>query len=315
MKTITLALPLVFVAIANGYSQNEIVDLGSLDPVCVYVYDNSCYYVEFGFRKNPGINAYLKLPRDSYHKNEYGYMILDIPEPAYYDGRYLSINGKFWGESFPDTYYSSPEINSDTWYDHYIWAFERYKNEEFKSIGSSKFLEETIGGKKVRYEPLNLFKKLSPSFEREISTTWHNATPPWAEGEDGPGIGAYVEIEYNDPVAWIYIINGYVDLSRQHLFYQNNRVKTMKVEDLENKMEYTLHFQDYVYLHDLVFQKATRHIKLTIQEVYPGTRYDDTCISAIYFRHDSVSKPHWRYPAMTEAELLKNWSALDGASN
>ena len=128
MRKITAAVILLFASIVNGYSQNEIVDLGSLDYAVIYVYDNSCYYVEVT-RGNKF--EYLKLPRNSYHKNEYGYM----------------------------------------------------------------------------------------------------------------------------------------DLGRQHLFCQNNRVKTMKVEDLENNLVYTLHFKDYVYLHDLVFEKPSRHIKLTIQEV------------------------------------------------
>lgn len=65
------------------------------------------------------------------------------------------------------------------------------------------------------------------------------------------------------------------------LFKENSRVKKLKVEDLTNKLEYIMDFEDKVYFNYLELKKPSKSIKLTILDVYKGTKYQDTCISAM----------------------------------
>jgi hypothetical protein len=109
-------------------------------------------------------------------------------------------------------------------------------------------------------------------------------------------------VEFVEPVRIINILNGYVDIAKRRLYKQNNRVKTMTVLDVENNETYTMRFEDYVYFNALHFDKETKHIKLLIDSVYPDTKYDDTCISAIVpERHD------WTPQITSEEELLKKY--------
>ena len=106
-------------------------------------------------------------------------MILDIPQLAHYKGRHISLNGKYFGYCYSASYYAGSGANRGLEDEYYINAFERYISKEFKPIRNLRFLEETIGGRKV-----------------------------------------------------------------------------LEVEDLENNLVYTLHFEDYMYLHDLGFEEA-----------------------------------------------------------
>ena len=150
----------------------------------------------------------------------------------------------------------------------------------YKNIKASSSLKE----KNKTYGPDGTLTVYNP---RCLSTNayWVKDNIPWAEGKAGDGIGETIEMDlipgaaHNDSGFYFVILNGYVDPLRPYLFKQNNRIKKALIEtDTGFKKEVT--FNDAVEFNSVYIEEKTRHIKLTILEVYKGTKYSDTCITA-----------------------------------
>lgn len=118
---------------------------------------------------------------------------------------------------------------------------------------------------------------------------------PWAEGEADEGIGESIEFDVmdvytaysdgagrkgiNGPIK-VSILNGFVNPCKQSLFYENNRIKKASIYvDGEKYIE--LSFNDVVEFTDFEIPVDTKHIKIVIDEVYKGTKYNDTCVTKI----------------------------------
>lgn len=115
---------------------------------------------------------------------------------------------------------------------------------------------------------------------------WAKNNIPWVEGKDGDGIGEYIEFDIIpvnvSEMARInfHLINGYVDPLNPHFFIENNRIKTLLVEtDIGEKKE--IHFNDEVEITNFELLPETKHVKMTIKEVYKGTKYSDTCLTSM----------------------------------
>jgi hypothetical protein len=181
-------------------------------------------------------------------------------------------------------------------YDNSAKALSKYVSEEripIRYISSTKASSvlKTDQINKYNYEPKNLF-------DDDLSTAW-------VEGVKGHGEGEWVEINLQDNVivAAIGIVNGYT--KREALYYANNRIKKIKLDvefvatkhspkstetttiELEqkqfNELNKTVQAPFISWLAD--YGDAFRPVKkihLTILEVFPGKKYDDTCISELY---------------------------------
>jgi hypothetical protein len=130
-----------------------------------------------------------------------------------------------------------------------------------------------------------------------------NFSTAWAEGEKGNGINQYIDII---PVKACFIggiafINGYT--KDESAYYNNNRIKTLritvyndenkvdtslsKVVTLEDKSYYQINRDNFAKMLTIVddygdgFQ-LIKKIRLTIEDVYPGRKYNDTCISELF---------------------------------
>ena len=111
----------------------------------------------------------------------------------------------------------------------------------------------------------------------------------WSEGVEGSGVGEWIEFTitriYNIGNSW-QISNGYN--RSKDLWQANNRIKKMKVLVNDQLVGYVMlanaaAFQEFniapFWLKDLPeFKKGTK-IKFVIEEVYKGTKSDDTLIS------------------------------------
>lgn len=115
----------------------------------------------------------------------------------------------------------------------------------------------------------------------------------WVEGVKGYGIGEWIEYKnvanrldgFPVPVWTIKILNGYVKSNKA--WKENSRVKRLKVYS-NGKPKCILELQDSRSLqvfdldkYDFFDVGAT--IRFEILDVYPGTKYQDTVISEIYF--------------------------------
>lgn len=105
----------------------------------------------------------------------------------------------------------------------------------------------------------------------------------WAEGVDGSGIGEIIRLDCSNltQINVLKIKNGAtID---EDTYYNNNRVKEMIVE-FSDGTAYTLNLDDACLDYQTFeFEKIvyTESISFVIEDVYYGSKYDDTCITDI----------------------------------
>ena len=192
----------------------------------------------------------------------------------------LFTNFRTDGKNNYDRYANSEESTGE---------YSPFHNYNVKSISASSSLKEEQYGQDVVYAPINLFR----AFEigcRCHPYWWNYSHIPWVEGAKGYGINETISVEFKNQIYGFSILNGYADIQNMKLFKENSRVKKLKVEDLTNKLEYTMTFEDKVYFNYLELSKPSKSIKLTILDVYKGTKYQDTCISAMIENTRAPSK-------------------------
>lgn len=112
-------------------------------------------------------------------------------------------------------------------------------------------------------------------------------TTVWAEGVSG--FGEYEVITfYNhkylpNSIQEIHVVNGY-NSEGNEMYYKNTRVKDIKIEFQDGTTLYeTLNDTNDVQVIRLNEMVSTGEVKITILSVYPGTKYEDTCLSEITF--------------------------------
>ncbi len=131
----------------------------------------------------------------------------------------------------------------------------------------------------------------------------------WSENVKGDGIGEYIEFTLTEKVWGISINNGFTRLPVEDwlfditwgeipfedkvrddskgikdYFTQNNRVKIFNIVNLSGKILYTIDLEnqrDSQIFPGIVLSPGT--YRFVIEEVYPGTKWQDTCIGEITF--------------------------------
>ncbi len=151
---------------------------------------------------------------------------------------------------------------------------------------SVPFLTETLNNKKITYDTDFLkFRWFFSSVNRGGQRFYYaNCTKPMVEGDPGNGVGVELDIEFYIPSDNVVILNGYADWNKQHLYKQNARMKKVKVEGEGFSLEYE--FEDYVHFAQIDFPKQVDKVKITVLEVYDGSKWADMAISGIWVNPD-----------------------------
>lgn len=105
---------------------------------------------------------------------------------------------------------------------------------------------------------------------------------PWSEGAAGNGIGE--SVSFTCDVSRLYLFSGYVSYDKPYLYEMNARPKKIRITVTEKSgsREFIFDLADTPDPQVLEFpERMNGTAKLEILEVYPGTRYQDTCINAI----------------------------------
>jgi len=107
----------------------------------------------------------------------------------------------------------------------------------------------------------------------------------WVEGASGDGIGEGFVIESRrdkQDKKWksLLIINGFISARNPKLYKENGRVKKIRVEGIESGVSKVLDVLDTPHPQtvDISFLPFPEDIRVTIADVYPGTKYEDTAI-------------------------------------
>lgn len=144
-------------------------------------------------------------------------------------------------------------------------------------IKASNAIKEKIKNKEVEYLP----------------EAWCLEEIPWAVSANAEDKAIFFPIcSYNSgsyaPVTYLVINNGYISYSKEYLYQQNSRAKTIEIsyEDVcfKRELQDIADFQ-VVQLDkpiDINKRKKTE-VKLTICDYYPGSKYSDIVISAVSF--------------------------------
>lgn len=111
---------------------------------------------------------------------------------------------------------------------------------------------------------------------------------PWSEGAPGLGIGEWLAFRLGSdtdrvgkPIG-VYLINGYLSFDHPERYTNNGRIRKMTLTSLKTGMSRQFDVQDtpnpqFFPMEELGGYEFT----LTIDEVYPGEKYEDTCVSGI----------------------------------
>lgn len=159
-----------------------------------------------------------------------------------------------------------------------------------RKITSSSNLQENTKKGHIEYTPNNFLEKLYYIHQDELfcHVKYDSLTPPWVEGKDDYGIGEYLDIEFKWPADEMQILNGFVDFTRMDLYEKNSRVKTVLIESENPKFSKEYKLEDFAKYSLINLPQKTDKIRMTIKDVYPGTKYKDTCLSSILVTNPNV---------------------------
>jgi len=106
----------------------------------------------------------------------------------------------------------------------------------------------------------------------------------WAEGVKGQGIGEKIIINGEDDSIWfdLYISTGFVSYEKPYLFRENSRPKKLRIsfEGEDPKIVGLADTPNIQYLGFFAnYDMEKKNLWIEILEVYPGTKYTDTCIN------------------------------------
>ncbi len=167
----------------------------------------------------------------------------------------------------------------------FIWNFA------IKSISTSSFLTENTKNGEWKYDGKDIERfpiVCTPNYEYRFISM------PWVEGVAGDGVGEWIELELNGYISNLYILNGYVDIRRPHLFKENNRIKEATlictIENTDEEIfEKKVTFEDFVYVKNIELGKDfKKNVRLRIDSVFKGSKYDDTAITSIYTEYTGI---------------------------
>ncbi len=106
---------------------------------------------------------------------------------------------------------------------------------------------------------------------------------PWAVAAKD-AIGSSVSIKIRNPrsdLSGVIISSGFVSTSRPDLYLRNSRPKTLKITSSNRTESETITLLDTPYLQIIHFAAPVSDATITVEAVYPGTKYSDLCVNLL----------------------------------
>ena len=251
------------------YSGLSRIDLEKDNLIYVF-YDKLPKYVSVKY-KIIHINGmpFIKLP-EAFPKEVTEFYIYEKKTDVITDDKIFFLAGQLKDEISPEIILATAEFKND--YPLTNPVFYDQKIRKYKDCSS--FLTE-----KNKEYPVSNLDNLA------VDT-------PWVEGVPGYGIGEGFTIEnsWGKLYTTLLIMNGYISYEKPYLYKQNGRIKKIKVKGLKSGKEKILDVLDTPHPQtvDISFITEPEDIRVTIEDVYPGTKYEDTCIHYMIMYFDEV---------------------------
>lgn len=115
----------------------------------------------------------------------------------------------------------------------------------------------------------------------------------WSEGAKGSGVGEWLELTPAVPKPLVAIELAPGMTKTEELFKANARPKKVLVE-LNGEKRFSVEISDLNEVHRipiLDYAKPVKKIRLTFEEVWPGTKFEDLCVSGIRLQVKLDKKP------------------------
>ena len=244
----------------------------------------SIFDKKIGMKSEKNIN--LLLGKDVLLDDSTGFLYFIFDEK-----KYLYIPAEKHPVVFQDGYQNSVPYtqvqlqNLKVSYENWRWAFY------IERISTSSFLTENTKNGEWKYDGNDIERfpiVWTPDKKYDFISM------PWVEGVAGDGVGEWIELELNGYISNLYILNGYVDIRRPHLFKENNRIKEATlictIENTDEEIfEKKVTFEDFVYVKNIELgEDFKKNVRLRIDSVFKGSKYDDTAITSIYTEYTVI---------------------------
>ncbi len=276
MKKLFVILLIVFISL-NLYAQNLGFDTYSNeDGNIFYVKDGNPYLYEGEYKDIPGK---ISIDKNGYkhvlfEKESYDILVIDNYKNDFYTVGTLENPPKI---SFKTPQYApTGEI--------YLLDYSFLGGFRGAEVTASSYLKD----KRHEYKPENV-KYTMYTGDCSMWGFTENVVP-WVEGKAGYGVGEWIEYDISSILAKrdylenlnakVYILNGYVNPKLPYLYKENSRVKkaTLIIDDTT---EIEIEFDDIVEFKCIELGRPFTKARIVIDDVYKGTKYDDTCITSI----------------------------------
>lgn len=112
---------------------------------------------------------------------------------------------------------------------------------------------------------------------------------PWVEAVPGYGIGEGFSVK-RDQQKYLLLMNGYISYDKPYLYQQNGRMKKLRVKGLVTKKEIVVDVLDTPHPQTVDISELTKSedIRVTIEDIYPGKKYEDTCLHYLLVWNEEV---------------------------
>jgi hypothetical protein len=256
--------PLLFTY--DFFKKNKVIGFGYVSNIIVH--EGKAYYYD-------GLDGYAEIKKADMKVDEYGFFHILISNMDA-----IIIPGDSRCEIFRCSYYDSKEFREiyEKYYPYTLEDIEWPGRMNINEIKASSYLSEETDQGSLEYKPENLKIRYLIEHMRDF---FNEFCLPWVEGVEGDGTGETLEVTFIEPTNVFVILNGFVDILKRNLYKDNNRLKTINIKSLDNSFDFNYTFEDVVMFSDIDLPEYTKGIRIEILEVYPGDKYNDTCISGI----------------------------------
>ena len=112
---------------------------------------------------------------------------------------------------------------------------------------------------------------------------------PWVEGVAGNGEREWILLQIHKkqfPTKYLVFVNGYVNFGKPKLYTDNSRIKRLRIECTSAGLNYSFDLSDTPELQTvklpLEINLDNAQVRLTIEDVYPGDKFQDTCLGFVF---------------------------------